>query len=106
MVGQKNSKVPMSMLPKQREGLSLQPVGDELLVLDLQADTIHQLNTTAGWIFEQCDGHTSVETLVDELEGAYGLDRQRIEADVRDTLAQLRNLRLIDYSDNDSNLGG
>lgn len=87
------------MLPRQREGLSLQPVGDELLVLDLQADVIHQLNATASWIFEQCDGHTSIEMLVDDLAGAYQLERSRIEADVRDTLAHLHSLSLIDYHD-------
>lgn len=87
------------MLPRQREGLSLQPVGDELLVLDLQADVIHQLNATASWIFEQCDGHTPVETLVDNLASAYDQDRHRIEADVRDTLAHLRSLSLIDFND-------
>lgn len=88
------------MLPKQREGLSLQPVGDEMLVLDLQADVIHQLNATATWIFEQCDGHTSFDTLVDDLSRAFDLDRVRIEADVRDTLAHLRSLSLIEYNDN------
>lgn len=87
------------MLPKQREGLSLQPVGDEMLVLDLQADVIHQLNATASWIFEQCDGHTTVETLVDDLSRAFDLDRARVEADVRDTLTQLRTLALVEYND-------
>jgi len=88
------------MLPKQREGLSLQPVGDEMLILDLQADVIHQLNATASWIFEQCDGHTTIETLVEDLSRAYELDRARVDADVRDTLAQLRSLSLIEYNDN------
>jgi methyltransferase-like protein len=85
-------------LPKQREGLTLQPVGDELLVLDVQSDTLHQLNPSASYIFEQCDGHTSTQAIVEGLAHCYGMEPKKIEADVEQTLEQLRALRLIEWT--------
>ncbi len=86
------------MIPRQRSHLNVQTVGDESLVLDLSCDQIHQLNATATWIFQHCDGHTSVEDLSDELAEIYSIERDRAKTDLRQTIEQLAALNLIEFT--------
>lgn len=86
------------MIPRQRSHLNVQPVGDESLVLDLSCDQIHQLNATATWIFQHCDGQTSVEDLSDELAETYSIERERAKTDLRQTIEQLAALNLIEFT--------
>ena len=73
----------------------LQDVGDELLVLDRETNRLHHLNPTASWIYRRCDGRNSVETLVDALIEQFAIERETVERDLLQTLAQLRTLGLI-----------
>lgn len=86
------------MIPKQRSHLNVQTVGDESLVLDLSCDQIHQLNATATWIFQRCDGQTSVEDISGELAEIYSIERDRANTDLRQTIAQLAALNLIEFT--------
>ena len=53
------------MQPKTRtnDELIIRRVGDELVVYDLEQDRGHALNPTAAFIFDQCDGKTTVEQM-------------------------------------------
>lgn len=57
------------MLPKIRsnEELIVRRVGDELIIYDLNRDQGHALNPTASFVFEQCDGQTSIEQIASRL---------------------------------------
>lgn len=86
------------MNPKQCSHLNVQSVGDESLVLDLSSDRIHQLNATATWIFQRCDGQSSLAELSDELAEAYSIERDRAHTDLSHTIEQLAALNLIEFS--------
>ena len=56
------------MKPQRRkEGLVVRELPDEVLVYDLQRHRAHCLNPTAGFVFKQCDGHTSVKEIAKRL---------------------------------------
>ena len=76
----------------------MQNVGDEALVLDLSCDQIHQLNATATWIFQRCDGQSSIEDLTDELADTYAIEHSRAHTDIRQTIEQLAALHLIEFA--------
>ena len=47
-------------------------IGDELLVYDKTRDTAHSLNRTAATVWQSCDGHRSVDDLVEALRVELG----------------------------------
>lgn len=51
-------------LPKARtEKLIIKDLSDETLVYDLESDKAHCLNSTASWVWKNCNGATSVKNL-------------------------------------------
>ncbi|MBL1293629.1 MAG: PqqD family protein [Thiotrichales bacterium] len=83
------------MYPKQRDGITVQAVGDEMVVLDQDNDQIHQLNATASIILSHCDGERSDLMIADELVRQFDIAQSVAINDVQNALAQLRELELV-----------
>jgi len=83
------------MYPKQRDGITIQAVGDEMVVLDQDNDQIHQLNATASLILSHCDGQKSDLLIADELVRQFDIDRNTAISDVQSAIVQLRELELV-----------
>ena len=84
------------MQPKIRSDVTVQQVGDESLVLDMQSGQIHQLNVTAAWILAQCNGENSIESIADGFAEYFSLDTENATNDVTATIEQLTQARVID----------
>ena len=84
------------MHPKTRPNLTVQQVGDESLVLDLETEQIHQLNATAAWILSRCDGNSSVEAITKEFAETFAVDADTATRDVGAALDQLALIKVID----------
>jgi hypothetical protein len=84
------------MFPKRRSDVTVREVDGELLVLDHRTERVHQLNATAVYIWNQCDGATSVADISKAIATEYGLDTHPAEADVVRTVAQFRALDLLE----------
>ena len=83
------------MNPKQRDGITIQAVGDEMVVLDQDNDQIHQLNATASLILSHCDGEQSELIIADELVRQFDIDQGAAISDVQNAIVQLRELALV-----------
>lgn len=83
------------MYPKQKDGITVQTVGDEMVVLDQDNDQIHQLNATASIILSHCDGERSDLMIADELVRQFDIDQSVAINDVQNALVQLRELELV-----------
>lgn len=81
---------------KQCEGLTVQSVDDEMLLLDLNKDQIHQLNPTACLIWSQCDGNKSENNLAALLVEKYDIDIETALGDVIKIIQDLHKLELIE----------
>ena len=75
--------------------LSVRNVEGELIILDRQKGLIHQLNRTAGYIWEQCDGHSTVIGIAHQLAEEFDVSFETAEADVRRFIEQLQELDLL-----------
>ncbi len=84
------------MQPKIRPELTVQQVGDESLVLDLDSGQIHQLNASAAWILAQCNGENSIESIIRDFAAHFALDAEAAAGDVGTTIEQLNQVRVID----------
>lgn len=54
------------------EDLISRPLGDELIVYDLDRHQAHCLNSTAAAVWKKCDGASSPEEIASALEGELG----------------------------------
>ena len=83
------------MLPKIKSDVTVQHVGDESLVLDVESGQIHQLNATASWILEQCNGENSIESIAKDFAENFSLDSGTALSDVTAVIEQLSQVKVI-----------
>ena len=88
----------------RRADLVLQELADEVLVYDLKTHEAHCLNKTAAFVWQHCDGETSVSELAALMEKEWG--QPVIEDVIRLALKQLSRAgllqRQLDATDNAS----
>ena len=83
------------MSPKIRLDVTVQHVGDESLVLDLETGQIHQLNATATWILAQCNGENSIESIAKDFAEYFSLDSEVAMSDVTTVIEQLSQVKVF-----------
>ena len=88
--------MPVCRLRKRSESLVVRDVRDGILVLDMEAGKIHQLNATAGFIWRQCDGAASAADIAVSVAREYDVEEGVAARDVEMALSELRALNLVD----------
>ena len=86
----------MNRLRKRSGSLVVREVCDGILLLDMEAGKIHQLNATAGFIWRQCDGVASAADIAASVAREYGVEEGAAARDVEMALSKLRALNLVD----------
>jgi hypothetical protein len=81
-------------LRKRSEGLIVQEADDEVLLLDEAGGRIHQLNSTAAFIWRMCE-QSSLQDMGKALVDRYDVEEAAALEDVRRTLAALTTLGLL-----------
>lgn len=81
---------------KQCEGLTVQSIDDETLILDLKSDHIHQLNTTASFIWGMVDEMSSIEQVIEKYAFHFDVGIETARADVGKVLDQLCDVGLVE----------
>lgn len=81
--------------PRQRPDVSARTVGDETIVLDRATNQVHQLNATASFVWQRCDGHHTGAEIADELIGAFEVAQDTARDAVVVALRQFDELGLL-----------
>ena len=81
--------------PKRRSDLLVRSVEGDVVVLDRRDEKIHQLNATAAFIWECCDGKHSVVDIAKRLAEQFKVDLGVVEGDVAGAVLKLRDLGLL-----------
>jgi hypothetical protein len=81
---------------RRRENLTVQSVDDELLILDLISNQIHQLNPSASFIWNLCDGTVSTDRMTELYAEHYGIEQGTADSDVRNVTGQLCSVGLLE----------
>jgi len=81
---------------RRRAGLLVREVNGEVLVLDVEADRIHQLNESASLIWRLHEAGVDETEIASSLAIEFDLDKHRADTDVKAALEQFRALKLID----------
>ena len=83
-------------VPKRRSDLNYRTIDGETLILNREEGRLHQLNPTASFIWDCCDGNSNIADIVDRLAGAYEVDPSTARKDVEEVLSNLRNSNLLE----------
>ena len=80
---------------KRRTGVQSRLVEGEMIVPYREHDLIHQLNKTATFIWEHCDGQQSAAEIANAVSENFEVDEATAIKEVIETLEKLQNLQLI-----------
>jgi hypothetical protein len=86
--------------PKRRADVNVRIVDGEVVVLDRQSNLIHQLNHTASYIWDRCDGQSTVAEIANQLAAVFDVDANTASQDVATTIMQLHSRGLLESLDN------
>jgi hypothetical protein len=82
--------------PKRRSDLNYRRINGETLILNREEKRLHQLNPTASFIWDCCDGNAHVTAIIDRLTLAYEVDAGTARKDVETVLLKLRTSNLLE----------
>jgi len=85
-----------SQHPKRRSDLNCRMVDGETVILDLKEGHLHQLNATASFIWDCCDGNLTMDEIVDRLAGAYEIDATTASKDLEEVISKLQSSSLLE----------
>jgi hypothetical protein len=80
---------------QRRRDVSVEEVAGETLVLDDRAGCLHQLNQTASFVWNRCDGATSVASIARSLSDQFDVEDDVAKKDVADVVTRLCELNLL-----------
>ncbi len=80
---------------KRRASVQSRLLEGEMIVLDREHDLIHQLNKTATFIWNHCDGQQSASEIANAVCENFEVDETTAIKEVIETLERLQNLRLV-----------
>ena len=81
---------------RRRSDLRTQVVDGEMIVLDRQQGLVHQLNKTASYIWEQCDGQRTAAEVASQLCENFEVEKPTALNDVLEVLKTLQDLKLLE----------
>jgi Coenzyme PQQ synthesis protein D (PqqD) len=80
----------------KRFDLMIRDVDGEVVIVDLRAGRVHQLNRTASIIWEACDGESTVAELADVLAHRFNVDPVTASNDVLAAVTEFQKFGLFD----------
>jgi len=81
--------------PALRSDLSVQRVDGELLLMDGETESLHQLNEVGTFILERCDGERTVDDIVTDIVDRYAVSKKRAAEDTEALLEEMRTLGIV-----------
>lgn len=76
--------------------MTMRTVDGECVLLDRGAGLVHHFNLTASFIWERCDGRTSVDDIATGMSERFDVDPDVARTDVATVVRRLLDLNLLD----------
>ena len=89
-------RVVTTAYPRRRAGVRARVVDGQMVLLNRQRELVHQLNETATYVWDRCDGEHTVTAIASELAGEFDVDVETAEKDVAAVVGQLEDAGLVD----------
>lgn len=82
--------------PRVRKELLTESVDDEIVIVHRELANVHQLNTTAAWIWRKLDGTNYLGAITDDYCLVFEVEVDVAHRDVRAFLTKLTQLNLLE----------
>ena len=82
--------------PISSKDVTLQRVGQEVILHDRRNGRAHVINETAAQVWELCDGRITLDQIVSALSASYQVPASVVREDVNYILAKFRELRVVE----------
>lgn len=86
----------LAQYPKRRSDLNYRTIEGETIILNREEGQLHQLNPSASFIWDCCDGNSNIAEIIDRLAGAYEVEPSTARKDVEEVLLKLRKSNLLE----------
>lgn len=86
----------MAIYPKRRTDVTTRDVDGETLILDRKNEDVHQLNRSASYVWQYCDGQKSTHEIAMSMAKDFTIDLEAAERDVVDLITKLTALGLLE----------
>jgi hypothetical protein len=77
-------------------------IDGQTVILNREGGQLHQLNTTASFIWACCDGTMKFSDMVSRLVEIYDIDSVTAHEDVEEVLSKLQDSNLLERAKNNS----
>ena len=84
------------MFPKRRIDVTTRDVNGETLILDRMREEVHQLNKSASYVWQRCDGKTSVAEIAQSMVHEFNVRPEDVERDLAGLIARFSDLKLLE----------
>lgn len=84
--------------PLRRSDVRMRIIEGETVVLDRHGGLIHQFNQTASYIWERCDGKSTIAAIAQQLAEAFDVHPETAANDVTVIVQRLQELNLLESS--------
>jgi hypothetical protein len=82
--------------PRRRSDVKTRLVNGETLVLNRHEELVHQLNRTASYIWQRCDGQSTPKEIASQVCQAFEVDQSTALRDVLEIIQRLKQLNLLE----------
>lgn len=90
---------PDSVLTRNEQQFISNPVGDEVIILDLATGDYLGLNTVGAFIWSELQQPRTVSQIIDKLMATYDVDRETCTSQTVDYIGRMNQFGLIRESD-------
>ncbi len=81
---------------RRGDSIMIREVGEEIVVLDVESNQVHQLNPTASFIWRQCGQGVGADDIAARLAEAFDIDVETARRDTQTLLSALAGFGLLE----------
>ena len=82
-------------LPQKNTKIIAREIDGEMILLNEKKEKIHQLNNTASFVWDCCNGENTIDNIVVLLKEEFEVESIDIKSDVINIITSLKKLKLI-----------
>ncbi len=85
-------------ITKSEENIAYREIDGEFIIVNLKESTFHTLNSVASFIWQQVDGKTKVEEIIEMVCQEFEVDHETAQKDCLEFIGKLKDKELLTTS--------
>jgi len=86
----------MNLTFRRSKTSSWQEFDSKIVVITPKTQGVHELNSTAAWLWKNLDGEKNINQLTEKMFEFFDADEKTLKSDITMTLVQMKKTGLVD----------